>query len=119
MRDVKLVTDNDNRWGVDLDIVDGEPAYLDEAAQTNDQRAAVACYMCKGTVPGLPEAGVSWGAVYDKSITSVQLNNELAQQLDTYVGSSSEQEMLTSTQYNAMLLEDSGGVGVLVQRGGQ
>lgn len=120
MRDVKIISfEQDNISFIDLDIIDGEPVWLDEASQTNDQRAALACYACKGTVPGLPDYGVSWGSAYDKSDTTVQLNNELQQQLTDYVGSADTEEMLPQTQYSATLLQDSGGIGVLIQRGGQ
>lgn len=120
MRDVKIISfEIDGISFIDLDIINGEPVWLDEASQTNDQRAALACYACKGTVPGLPDYGVSWGSVYDKSDTTVQLNNELQQQLTSYVGSAETDSMLPQTQYNATLLQDSGGIGVLIQRGGQ
>lgn len=120
MRDVKIISfERDGISFIDLDIINGEPLWLDEASQTNDQRAALACYACKGTVPGLPDYGVSWGSVYDKSDTTIQLNNELQQQLTNYVGTVDTEGMLPQTQYNATLLQDAGGIGVMIQRGGQ
>ena len=120
MRDIKITTASvDDISVIDIDVVDGAPAWLDEEGQTNDQRAALACFACKGTVPGMPNYGVSWGSVYDKQDTTLQLNNELQQQLQDYVGNSSDENMLTNTMYNAMLLQSDEGIGVMVTRGGQ
>lgn len=118
MRDIALITLTINDLSVlDIDIIDGEPDYLEEASQTNDQRAAVACYACKGTVPGMLDYGVSWGDVYTKDNTTMQLNNELQQQVQNYAGNSSEDYELTATQYSAQLLMSSEGIGVIVKRG--
>lgn len=120
MRDFKIITPSnaEDTWSIDIDIIDGEAAYLDEASQTNDQQAALSIFACKGTVPGMTDFGISWGDVYGQKSTALQLNNEMQQQLQTYVGSSSEDNMLTNNTYDAMLLDETGGMGVLIYRGG-
>lgn len=115
MRDLKILSSD---TGIDIDIVNGQALWLDEASQTQDMRAALACYACKGTVPGLPDYGVSWAKVYDRDTTTIDFNNELQQQIDNYVGSASEDTMLEQSTYQPLMLQDNSGMGVLVYRGG-
>lgn len=120
MRDVKIITvvDDEDVSHIDLDIIEGSPAYLDEANQTTDQRAALVCYAAKGTVHGSLDYGVSWADTYSQDNTILQLNNELQQQIDNYVGDSNDEYNLSQTQYTPQLLMSDEGIGVAVYRGG-
>lgn len=102
---------------VDIDVINGEPVYLDEVAQTGDQRAALAVYIAKGTIPSELDFGVNWATVYDAQNTTLQLNNELQQQVQNTVGSAESNNNLPNTQYTAQLLMEDGGYGVVVMRG--
>ena len=115
MRDFKLIVIEDA--GVDIDIIDGEAAYVDFESQTNDQRAAVACYMCKGTLPGALEQGISWGSDYSTENTAMLLNNELQQALQNAAGSSSSGTASTAvSNYAAQLIIKDGASGVIITR---
>lgn len=120
MRDVKLITQKDNEWGIDLDIIDGEPAWLDEAGQTTDQRAAVSVYTMQGTLPGMLGYGVAWGDVYNQSMSIVDLNNQVQQQLDSYADVSDDgaQGVDASQSYIPYMLADESGIGIAVVKGG-
>lgn len=118
MRDIKIVTSQiDNVSVLDIDIIDGEPVFVDEDGQTGDQRAALACYACKSSVPGMLDYGVSWASVYDRQDSTLSLSNELQQQIQNYAVVTSDEYELPRTQYNPMLLMENGGVGVLIYRG--
>lgn len=115
MRDFKIVSLENQ--GVDIDIIDGEAAYLDYEAQTGDQRAALAAYTVKGTLPGQLDYGVSWTAVYSGSSTVSQLNNELQLQIQQEAGSVDGESMTTASHYQAVVLSSGGEVGALIVRG--
>lgn len=112
MRDYKVNILKDNQ-GIDLDIVNGEPAYLDYESQTQDQRAALAAYTVKGTVPGALDYGVGWSQQFTQQNTVLQLNNEvqLAVQNEAVTPNSQGQT------YNALLLSHDGAVGAVIMRG--
>ena len=76
MRDIKLFVDEDSNL-VDVDVVNGEPVLLDFAEQTGDQRAAVACFISKGTLPGNLDFGISWGQMYTNDSTLIDFSNKL------------------------------------------
>ena len=97
--------------GIDIDIVDGEAAYVEYDTRTADQRAALAVYAVRGTVPGMPDYGVSWADQYTNQNTVAQLNNEIQEQAGFTEGAPN-----TATQYNAMLLVHEGEVGVIISR---
>lgn len=120
MRDILLKSLSiDDISIIDIDIVDGEPVYLDYESQTGDQRAALSVYASKATVPGMLDYGVSWASIYDKEQNTVmQLNNELQQQVQNYAGAAAGNNELASTQYAANLLMSEEGIGVIVRRGG-
>lgn len=119
MTDLALITGKteDDITYVDIDIVDGQPTYLAEATQTNDQRASLAIYAAKGAMPGELDFGVSWDSIYSQEDTTIQLSNELQQQITEYTGTSSADTFLPQTQYNAQLLVSDDGIGVIVSRG--
>lgn len=109
MRDWKIVT-VDEGHGVDIDIIDGEPSYLDYEDQTYDQRAALACYAQKGCLPGDEEYGVSWSDQYNEDFTVTNLDNELKQQVAKYAG---------AKQYSLLEVPQNGTIGVICLRGGK
>lgn len=82
MRDCALITDVDNKWYIDIDIVNGQPVYLIDD-QTNDQRAAVASVQAKGTIPGMLETGVDWAQMYVKEYQDglVNIDNQIKQNI--------------------------------------
>lgn len=108
MRDWKILTVDDGH-GVDIDIINGEPAYLNYEEQTNDQRAALTCYAQKGCLPGDADYGVSWDSQYNADFTVTNLSNELQQQVATYAG---------AQQYALLAVPKGGSIGVVCMRGG-
>lgn len=115
MRDFKISVIED--YGLDLDFVDGEAAYVGNAGQTQDQRASLAVYCTKGTVPGQAEYGVSWADQYNSDTSPSQLSNECQMQVQNEAGSSTS-AIMGATMYNAMLVGNaSKGYGVMVMRG--
>lgn len=114
MRDYKFTVIED--VGLDIDIINGEPVYLDYERQTNDQRASVACYMCKGTIPGREDLGISWADQYGQENTILQLCNEVQQAVNAMAGSSDSDASNINTGYNAQVVTRNGDVGVIITR---
>lgn len=114
MRDWRIDVVDD--VGIDIDVVEGEVEYLPQESQTNDQRAALAVYMTKGTIPGALDTGVSWGEQYGKEVTAMQLSNEAQLQVQGCAGGS-EDKVLPATSYSATLIGAKGSYGVLITRG--
>lgn len=114
MRDFKV--DIIESQGVDINIVDGEAEYVEYESRTGDQRAALAVYAVKGTVPGNLDYGVSWADQYTQDNTVAQLNNEIQQQLQQEAGFSNGAPNVNN-QYSATTLIHDGEVGVIVRRG--
>jgi hypothetical protein len=110
MRDVKAITGED--FSLDIDIVDGEPVYLSEEAQTYDQRASLVVMTAKGTVPGMPDYGINWAGVTIKQVTSVELYNQMQQQLEGYAAADEN----CKHTYSAQLIADTSGVGVVIYK---
>ena len=80
MRDLKLIVPIDRSkasWNLDIDVINGVPTFVDYVRNTQDQRAAVATYMVKGSVPGRPETGVDWGRLYTQDATILDIDNEI------------------------------------------
>lgn len=115
MRDYKIVAVESQ--GIDIDIIDGEPEYLDYESQTGDQRAALAAYAVKGTLPGALDYGVSWGEVYSGQSSVSQLSNEVQLQIQNEAGASSENTSVTANQYQGLVATKDGDIGVIIMRG--
>lgn len=89
MRDLKLITPTDPEavWSLDFDIIDGRPQFVPYDRNTQDQRAAVAAYMSKGTVPGKPDLGINWAGLYSGSEeTMINIDNEIKRAIQQYAG---------------------------------
>lgn len=88
MRDIALITpsDEEEAWCLDFDIVDGQARMVPEERNTQDQRAAVAAYMIRGTIPGKPELGIGWSELYQENYeeTLVTIDNEVKQAIQEY-----------------------------------
>lgn len=88
MRDLLLRTPSDpeEEWCLDFDIIDGIPRFVPQERNTQDQRAAVAAYMFRGTIPGKPDIGIDWSALYqeDYNESLVTIDNEVKQAIQTY-----------------------------------
>lgn len=84
MRDIKLIVPSDltnSSWNLDIDIVHGYPVFVDFERNTQDQRAAVAMYTVKGTIPGKPDSGVDWSRLYNQDASILDIDNEIKQNI--------------------------------------
>lgn len=88
MRDLKLIMPVEPApWTLDFDIIDGEPKFVENVRNTQDQRAAVAAYMMRGTIPGMPDLGIGWSGLYDSDKeTLISIDNEVKQAIQKYAG---------------------------------
>ena len=88
MRDLLLITppQEEKSWCLDFDIIDGQPVYVPQDRNTQDQRAAVAAYMFRGTIPGKPDLGIDWSGLYnsEERETLVEVDNEVKQAIQEY-----------------------------------
>ena len=109
MRDVLLTYDNDI---LDLDIVDGEPRYVQYAENTDDQRAAVGAYMSKGTIPGMLEQGINWMDLYAKKSSLIDVDNQTKQQMSSFASSESG-----TSGYTPIYIKEKGQMKIVVVRG--
>lgn len=115
MRDLKVTIVED--VGLDIDIVDGQAVLVDEANQTNDQRASIAVYAMKGTVPGQSDFGMSWQDTYDRETTGMQLSNEAQLQVQNYAGNAGSEGVSLNSQYSTVLISSGKQTGVIIMRG--
>lgn len=87
MRDLSIITPAEKaNWCLDIDIIDGSPRYVPNDRNTQDQRAAVAAYMFRGSIPGKPELGIGWSDLYqeDYNETLTVIDNEVKQAIQEY-----------------------------------
>ena len=104
--------------GVDIDIIDGQAAYLSESSQTTDQRAGIAAYVLRGSVPGMPDFGIGWADQYTQDNTVTQLNNDInvmVQELAVSVDQDADNPV--SSSYTPILCSKDGDVGVVIIKG--
>lgn len=88
MRDFKLITPTvPSAWNLDIDFIDGAPAYLDNSENTQDQRAAVAAYTVIGSIPGKPEEGVPWNLLLEKEATFMNVDNAIKKNIQDHASS--------------------------------
>lgn len=112
MRDYKLNVVEEGQ-GVDIDIINGEPAYLAYEDQTYDQRAAIAAYTVKGTVPGARDYGVAWTDQYTQNNTAMQLSNDVQQMVQQESAPSGD----GGANYSCMVINNGGSLGAIITRG--
>lgn len=113
MRDLKIIVP-ENRdivdWDLDIDVIDGFPVFLEYERQTQDQRAAVATYTVKGTIPGKPDVGVDWSLLYNHGATVIDIDNEIKQNIQ-----SKASVVGTATQsYIPIYTKDDSGIHVAI-----
>lgn len=113
MRDLKIIVPEDRDaagWSMDIDIIDGYPTLLEYERQTQDQRAALATYTVKGTIPGKPDVGVDWSLLYNQGATVIDIDNEIKQNIQTKAA-----VVGTATQsYIPIYTKDDSGVHVAI-----
>ena len=113
MRDLKIIVPEDrttSSWNMDIDVIDGVPTYLPYERNTQDQRAALAAYTVKGTIPGLPNAGVDWSLLYNQGATVVDIDNSIKQNIQNnaaVVGTASQ-------SYKPIYTKDDDGIHVAI-----
>ena len=88
MRDLKIITPvGPADWCLDFDIINGQPEFVQYERNTQDQRAALAAYTVRGTIPGMPNVGIGWGGLYDgDDETLITIDNEIKQAIQQYAG---------------------------------
>lgn len=113
MRDLYLLTPIDREkasWYLDIDIIDGVPRHVPYERNTQDQRAAIAAYTVRGSIPGKPDVGVDWSALYMQDATVLDIDNEIKQNMQKYAATGGT----ASQQYMPLYLRDKDGVHVVV-----
>ena len=88
MRDLKLIMPTEpSNWCLDFDIINGQPEFVQHERNTQDQRAAIAAYMMRGSIPGMPNVGIGWSGLYDSdNETLISIDNEIKQAIQKYAG---------------------------------
>lgn len=97
MRDVMLIvpTNKETEWNLDIDVVDGYPVFLFEEGNTADQRASLAAYQSKGSIPGMRDEGIDWSGLYEKDTSLVDIDNQAKQRIQELAGATSFQSNYT------------------------
>lgn len=115
MRDVLVVTppSDEGGWDIDIDIVNGTPRYVPSVKSTQDQRAALAALICKGTIPGMEDEGVAFGNLLDDENTLIDMNNQVQRQIQKYAAYGDEASLI---QYIPMYTIKGGTVSIAVYR---
>ena len=112
MRDFRLImsTEEEPTWNLDIDIINGNPVYLPYSRNNQDQRAAIAMYMSKGTIPGMPDMGIDWAQLYQQDTTILNIDNEIKQNIQNLAGTPG-----TATQtYTPVYTKDDKGIHAIV-----
>ena len=112
MRDVRLIvpSDPDAEWNLDIDVVKGTPVYLQYPRNTQDQRAALAAYMVRGSIPGMPDTGVDWTSLYQQNTSILNIDNTIKQNIQNYAGTPG-----TATQtYTPVYTKDDQGIHAII-----
>lgn len=117
MRDIVIIfpeDKNDTSWNLDIDIVDGQPRLVQEENNSQDQRAALAALMSKGTIPGAREVGVSWNDLLSNKGSLLSIDNEVKRQIAALAAIGNDEQLF---QYLPIYKSDGkGGVDVAVYR---
>lgn len=118
MRDFKLLTPTEDDWYLDIDVLDGQASLLEYASQTNDQRAAIATYLMRGTVPGALTVGVDWGSLYEPGQSNneslVGINDQIQKQMQEYIAVDNG---LPTSSYQPMFVTTDEGMAAFVFKG--
>lgn len=74
------------KFNTDINIENGRAEELVDDNAIQAQRATVAGYMIKGTVPLIPDAGVEWDAYATREKTLLEMDGQVRQSVSTFVG---------------------------------
>lgn len=107
MTDVTVYMTDDNQ--LDLDIIDGFPALVLNEDQNEDQRAAIATYICIGTIPGMRSVGIDWESYYSQKSSAIDISNQAQQMINNYAGSATH-------PYTPYLYQTSEGATIVTTR---
>ena len=88
-------SDKSAEWNLDIDIIEGYPSLLFEEDNTKDQRASLAAYQSKGSIPGMRDSGVDWSGLYEKDISLIDIDNQAKQRIQEMGGATSYQSNYT------------------------
>ena len=98
MRDIVVIypeDPNNKEWDLDIDVVNGEPRYVTSDGNTQDQRAAVAALIGKGTIPGNLTLGTDWGAYLNDQVSMLVIDNEVKRMISQLAGSGANNALRT------------------------
>lgn len=113
MRDFKIIVPRDRtkeNWNMDIDIIDGYPVFVQTPRNTQDQRAALAAYAVKGTIPGKADAGIDWSLLYNQNATVLDIDNAIKQNIQKDAGVPST----ASQSYLPIYTKDESGIHVVI-----
>lgn len=113
MRDFKLIVPEDPskvNWNLDIDIIEGQPSLLPYARNNQDQRASLAAYMVKGTIPGMPDTGVEWDQLYNQNASILNIDNSIKQNIQQFAGTPGA----ATQNYIPVYTKDDKGIHVIV-----
>ena len=106
MRDIKLFTGDNGQpqFDIKLDLW-GMPALMDSASQSQDQRAAVATVIMKGSIPGAEDIGVDWGRQYDadRQVALLDIDNQCKRMIEMCAADRND----PSVQYQPLYMPSS------------
>ena len=88
-------TNKETEWNLDIDVVNGYPVFLFEEGNTPDQRASLAAYQSKGSIPGMRDEGIDWSGLYEKDTSLVDIDNQAKQRIQELAGATSFQSNYT------------------------
>ena len=119
MRDLLVVMPGEgtpHTWCLDFDIVDGYPKFVPFERNTQDQRAAIAAYTFKGTIPGKPDIGINWSSLYNNSddTTLVTVDNEVKQAIQEYAAIPEGPNGMYTPIYES---KEGGGISIAIYQG--
>lgn len=113
MRDLKIIVPQDRTkeaWNMDIDVIQGFPVFVDNVRNTQDQRAALAAYMVKGTVPGKADIGIDWSLLYNQNATVLDIDNAIKQNIQKNAGTPST----ANQSYLPLYTKDEKGIHVVI-----
>lgn len=117
MRDIKIFsnTEEEREWSLDVRISEGEMILVDTEGQTQDQRAALASYTIKGTIPGANDEGINWDMFYDSDTSIITVDNQIRRNIEDKAGG----DGTLQGEYTPYYITNKGKMEYIIYKGGQ
>jgi hypothetical protein len=82
----KALSEGREQFDLDIDILNGYPKQLNGSANAEKQRAYIATYTKKGSMPLAPDEGIDWADFASGSKQFVEIVTQIQKRLADHIG---------------------------------